>query len=552
MFPSGYKEDKLYSINPVDGSGDLSFARSSVGTRVNSDGFIETMPPNVMLNSQPTSTGAYQTGVVFQPTNIYGWNGVYYGDNSVNRIAYFANFNQIVGNTYTFSVFIKMTDGSVPSVGTAATDDLQLWNNGANILGLQIVDMGNGIYRCSNTRSATSTTNNVAVQKAVGNSAKTFEVSGYQLVLGSIPKPYYPTTDRLNYPRIDYLGGGCGKLLIEPQRTNTVLSNSDYTASWALVNVIPTANATISPNGSNDAQKLTSANTFGQHYIRQIRLGHTVGAPHVFSCFAKAAELDILTLRLLNGGGPNVNFDLTNGTHDGGTNGKMIDYGNGWYRCMTYHPSASSQYLYPYIYTQVGNQQGDGVSGFYVYGAMIEEGTVETSLIDTTNATVTRTQDTSLSTSSNIAAAINDAEGVLFIDFDRLGLDFEDSWVGLYHSPNSFDNNIRIVYRKDRIIAILRNRFGYQVIMSYYGTWTMPRIKVAFKYKVDDFALWVNGVEGITDTSGSTFDINRELDTINLGDYLTSPNPKFNARINAIAVYDTALSDADLTELTTL
>ena len=90
--------------------------------------------------------------------------------------------------------------------------------------------------------------------------------------------------------------------------------------------------------------------------------------------------------------------------------------------------------------------------------------------------------------------------------------------------------------------------------MSYYGTWTMPRIKVAFKYKVDDFALWVNGVEGVTDTSGSTFDINRELDTINLGDQFLRPStsPKFNARINAIAVYDTALSDADLTELTTL
>ena len=551
MFPSGYKEDKLYSILPSDGSGDLDFARSSVGTRVNSDGFIETMPPNVMLNSQPTSTGGYQTGVVFQPTNIYGWDGIYYGDNSVNRIAYFANTNQIVGNTYTFSVFVKMTDGSIPSVGTAATDDLQLWNNGANVLGLQIVDMGNGIYRCSNTRSATSTTNNVAVQKAVGNSAKTFEVSGYQLVLGSIPKPYYPTTDRLNYPRIDYTGGGCGKLLIEPQRTNTVLSNSDYTQLWANGSVVVTPNATISPNGSNDAQKLASANTFGQHLIRQILGGHTVGAPYVYSCFAKAAELDILSLRLFQGDGPTyVNFDLTNGTHDGGANGKMIDYGNGWYRCMTYH-SALSSTLYPYIYTVRGNTQGDGVSGLYVYGAMIEEGTVETSLIDTTTTNVTRTQDTSLTTSSNIAAAINSEEGVLFVDFDRLGLDYEDSWIGLYSSSDSFNNSIRIVYRKDSILAYFRNNSGYQAIMTYYGTWTMPRIKVAFKWKVNDFALWVNGVEGVTDTSGTTFNAG-EIDTVNLGDYINSPNPKFNSKINALAVYDTALSDADLTELTTL
>ena len=399
MYPSGYKASKIYSINPVDGSGDLDFARSSTGTRVNDSGIIETIA--------------------------------------------------------------------------------------------------------------------------------------------------------IDTPRLDYLGGGCGKLLIEPQRTNTVLSNSDYTQSWPNANVLIAQNATISPNGNNNAQKLTSANTFGQHFLRQIRGGHTVGAPHVFSCFAKAAELDILTLRLFQGGGPNVNFDLTNGTHDGGTNGKMIDFGNGWYRCMTYHPSALSQYLYPYIYTQVGNQQGDGVSGFYAYGAMIEEGTVETSLIDTTTTNVTRTQDTSLTTSSNIAAAINSEEGVLFVDFDRLGLDYEDSWIGLYSSSDSFNNSIRIVYRKDSILAYFRNNSGYQAIMTYYGTWTMPRIKVAFKWKVNDFALWVNGVEGVTDTSGSTFNAG-EIDTVNLGDYITSPNPKFNSKINALAVYDTALSDADLTELTTL
>ena len=52
MIPSGYKEEKLYSINPVDGSGDLSFARSSVGTRVNSDGFIETVPLNLLTYSE--------------------------------------------------------------------------------------------------------------------------------------------------------------------------------------------------------------------------------------------------------------------------------------------------------------------------------------------------------------------------------------------------------------------------------------------------------------------------------------------------------------------
>ena len=87
---------------------------------------------------------------------------------------------------------------------------------------------------------------------------------------------------------------------------------------------------------------------------------------------------------------------------------------------------------------------------------MIEEGTVETSLIDTTNAAVTRTQDTSLTTSSNIAAAINGEEGVLFIDFERLGLDFEDSWMGLYNGAFSSNFRLAILYRKERIIGYVR------------------------------------------------------------------------------------------------
>jgi hypothetical protein len=87
--------------------------------------------------------------------------------------------------------------------------------------------------------------------------------------------------------------------------------------------------------------------------------------------------------------------------------------------------------------------------------------------------------------------------------------------------------------------------------MVSYNNWTMPRIKVAFKFKVNDFALWVNGAERKTDTSGTTFAAS-SLDRIVLGDYNNNVNTQFNAKINALAVFPTALSDADLTTLTTL
>lgn len=354
-------------------------------------------------------------------------------------------------------------------------------------------------------------------------------------------------TIAIDTPRIDYTGGGCGKLLLEPQRTNTVLHNSDYTQSWSLTNVIPTANATISPSGSNDAQKLTSANTFGQHYIRQILGGHTVGAPHVYSCFAKAAELDILTLRLLNGGGPNVNFDLTNGTHDGGANGKMIDFGNGWWRCISYHASSTSPYLYPYIYTQVGNQQGDGVSGFYVYGAMLEEGTYETSLINTSGATATRIKDTSITT--GLSSVINSIEGTIFVEMAALANDSTNRYISI----NNGTSSKRIIFKfgtSSNNISALGLGTANSFNMSYSGATITNMNKIALKYKANDCALWVNGVEVATDTTFTAYTAST-LTNIAFSNF-SGGGQWLEANVQSVAVYNTALSDADLTELTTL
>ena len=41
LIPSGYKEDKVYSVLPNDGTGDFTFVRGSKGTRVRKDGLVE-------------------------------------------------------------------------------------------------------------------------------------------------------------------------------------------------------------------------------------------------------------------------------------------------------------------------------------------------------------------------------------------------------------------------------------------------------------------------------------------------------------------------------
>ena len=54
MIPSAYKDGKLYSIRPTDGSGDFTFSRGSnlAATRVDVNGLIEKGRENLLLQSQ--------------------------------------------------------------------------------------------------------------------------------------------------------------------------------------------------------------------------------------------------------------------------------------------------------------------------------------------------------------------------------------------------------------------------------------------------------------------------------------------------------------------
>ena len=47
LIPSAYKASKIYSVLPADGDGDFTFTRSTTATRINSEGFVETVGANI-------------------------------------------------------------------------------------------------------------------------------------------------------------------------------------------------------------------------------------------------------------------------------------------------------------------------------------------------------------------------------------------------------------------------------------------------------------------------------------------------------------------------
>ena len=69
LIPSGYKASKLYSVLPIDGTGDFTVVRNSSKTRVNSLGLIETLGVNVIAPDY-TDSGCPVLKREAQSTNI--------------------------------------------------------------------------------------------------------------------------------------------------------------------------------------------------------------------------------------------------------------------------------------------------------------------------------------------------------------------------------------------------------------------------------------------------------------------------------------------------
>jgi hypothetical protein len=221
------------------------------------------------------------------------------------------------------------------------------------------------------------------------------------------PNGLIETVD-LDVIKIDYTGGGCPSILIEPQRTNLTTRYADF-ANWAAnSNIVITSNVLTSPNGFLDADLLSievdASST--RHRLYNL-INYTAGLTYTFSVFVKKAEQDWMQL-LLQSTAFSIdtwaNFNIANGTigNQGGAGSpKVENYGNGWYRISISATATASAVttneIYPTNNVNGGRYQSFqnlvDVDACYLWGAQVELGTEATSIIPTTTAQVTINQD---------------------------------------------------------------------------------------------------------------------------------------------------------------
>ena len=572
FIPSGYKTSKAYSVKPTDGTGDLTFTRSNdTATRVGPDGLIEKVRTNSILQSEAfNTTWSVVTMSVTANTTANPLNGGLTADTitlGAGTIQKYIEQGIVLSGNFTASVYLKAGTQQFIQflLGTDATPfaNFDLVNGTASATGstATIVSAGSGWYRCSMSFTSTIGTNVImlgidslgATRFLPTASTGNFITFGYQLETGDIATPYIPTTTAAvsvgpvaNVPRLDYLNSSCPRLLLEPQRTNTLLLSEqlDVVATWSRGNVSVTANNAVSPDGYTNADLITADGTTTQHYVLQ---GQS-GAARTYSIFLKMGTQRYVQILTSGTAAPVANYDLQNGVANmvgSSSTASIENYGNGWYRCIlsTTDAAAASFYLLFASSMTSGRFEANNSSGtIWAYGAQAEAGAYATSYIPTLGASVTRGADAASKT--GISSLIGQTEGTLYAEFTRLNV---GNAVVLFQCNDGTTNNRAQLEIGTSGIATGVVLSGGAVSCVITGaTLALGQThKLALTYKANDFKLYVNGVLAGTDTSGavpismSRIDLASELGTSYGG-----------VSVSQILNFTTALTNAQAIELT--
>jgi hypothetical protein len=301
------------------------------------------------------------------------------------------------------------------------------------------VNAGNGWWRVSFSATYTTTTILVIYSSTdgilanrvyAGDITKGVFLWGAQIEQRSSATAYTATTTApiTNYiPALQTAASGVARfehnpvtgeslgLEIEEQRTNLFTYSSDWSnAIWSKANIGVLSNEIVSPDGTLNGTKLRENTTDSTHVTVQ---NATVvdATTYTFSCYAKVGEISRFRIRFSTSGAGgtflgSADFDLSTGTVSASSNitsSSITPVGNGWYRCTATEVSSGTTLGCGLFLIESGSTtsyQGDGYSGFFIWGAQLEAGSFATSYIPTVASQVTRSADSATMTGSNFTS----------------------------------------------------------------------------------------------------------------------------------------------------
>jgi hypothetical protein len=419
--------------------------------------------------------------------------------------------------------------------------------------------------RYTQTFTANTTFTSVAIRGAAGGFVGDIAIWGVQLVQGTDAKPYFATTNRQDVPRLDYRNAdgtlnSCPRLLLEPQRTNSIRNSSAIGAVAGSPGTVPTnwsvnnlfgLTQTIGTIGTESGLSYIDfrfngiANASGSLEIRS-------EAPTQIAALNSQVWTNSTYVKLVANPSPANSIGL--GIYERNLVGTALAFGQ-----QTITPTTSIA-RFTFTRTLVGgatvafvqpsitfNLTSGATYDFTIRIAapQMELGAFATTFIPTTTAAVTRVRDAASKT--DITSLIGQTEGTLFVEFDFTQTAEISTVISI--SDGTSTTNFVLVYKLDTNVLSARIRTaGTDQILINTGTLTSGSYKLALAYKQNDIAFYVNGVLIGTDDSAN---IPATLSRLSISEIGTASNVMFGRNAQA-ALFKTRLTNAQLAEITTL
>jgi len=370
-------------------------------------------------------------------------------------------------------------------------------------------------------------------------------------------------------PRLDWLNSNCPSLLLEPQRTNRQIRSEEFdNAAWnKQADITVTANQVTAPTGELTADKIQRGSTINtNNYLSDV--ASKSDAKELDACtsvFVKQGEGDFFAFRM-TGTYPNradaifqfSNTTLTTsvaGSNFTVTSSKVENYGNGWYRLSVVYNTDNATIIRNSFSPRGTSGQIDSTdtstSAFvYLWGCQVEEGASLTSYIKTEGGSGTRNSDDckidnfgSMPSNYPITVYGEVLPNELSTDSHAFSLLQNVDTSGSYYLSLELTSTTGLkIKRRDA------DTDDADTISHTLAVGTPFKFAVCFQNETD-YKYSFDGLSAVSVTTSDTvtWDYNDVLlGTLRLVSDTGSRNP-----IKEFRLYDTELTDAELTKLTT-
>ena len=490
------KEDSLLGYNVLQNKYvpiEIDTVRATTATRVNENGLIETVPRNLLTYSEQFDNVAWlKTRCTITSNDIVSPSGTINADKFTETT--FTNnfstlervFNVTNGMTYSSSAFYKKGNINYASVGYFIVGgnqgriivdlDVKELTYSLSILSYKIEEVMNDYVRISITFTAnfsgtcyftygqTKISNNINYNS--DGTGFTY-IWGAQLEANSTATDYFPTTDRLNIPRIDYSSGEAS-LLVEPQRTNLALRSEEFNdlTIWpGSAGVVRLANQGIAPDGTNTMDLITfpvALNSISQ------AISVTSGISYTFSIWL-ATQSGTQTVEIGN---------INSGVYEtviATTTPQRFEITQ----------VASSATRYPAI-------RATANCSILLWGAQVEAGSNATSYIPTVASSVTRNAD--VISKTGISDLIGQTEGTIYLEANIQKRNESDFYIGISNGL-SLGESIYLNQQSSGSLSLLFRTLGSSPSITVgSANWNIGLNKIAITYSGTLGEIFINGV----------------------------------------------------------